>query len=125
MKYDYEPISLMLVLEFESVMLRSTSVLLPAILLRLRRNCFLTEMKLCIIQRLQYYMHFRHADDFVELLEEEKRKAFHLDGFVLGNTNPLMVMVILTEILNHIKTRFRSLGLRIDFIVEELHSNLI
>lgn len=44
-------------------------------------------------------MHFRHADDFVELLEEEKRKAFHLDGFVLGNTNPLMVMVILTEIL--------------------------
>ena len=80
-------------------MLRSTSILLPVILSRLRRKCFLTEMKLYILQKLQFNMHFRHADDFVELLEEEKRKAFHLDGFVLGNTNPLMVMVILTEIL--------------------------
>ena len=68
-RLDYEPISLMLVLKFESVMLRSTAIVVPAIMQRLRNDCFLNEMKLYILQLLQPSFHFRHADELVEILE--------------------------------------------------------
>ena len=67
---------------------------------------------------------FRHADGLVEIFEYENRKAFHLDGFVLKNTNPLMIMVLATDILTKIKKRFRSLSLRIEFISEQMHEGL-
>lgn len=43
-----------------------------------------------------------------------------MGGFVLGNTNPLMIMVVLTQILNKFKAQFRSLILRIDFINDDI-----
>jgi len=47
------------------------------------------------------------------------------EGFVVNNTNPLMIAVLLTDILEKMKTQFRSLALRINFILEELHSDLV
>ena len=122
---DYESIAIFIATKYESVMQQSAAIVVPAILARLRRNCFLNEMKVYMLQGLQPSFHFRHADELVEVLEEQKRKAFTLDGFVIGNTNPLMVMVILTDILNKIKKQFRSLALRIDFINDDIHSNLV
>jgi len=67
---------------------------------------------------------FQHADGLVEIFEFMNRKAFNLDGFVINNTNPIMIMVLTTDILSKIKNRFRSLSLRIDFISENLHDSL-
>ena len=36
-----------------------------------------------------------------------------------------MVMVLLTEILHKVRVQFRSLEMRIEFILETLHSNLV
>lgn len=46
---DNEPIALIIVIKFESVMLRSTGDVVPAVLTRLRRNTFLNEMKLYML----------------------------------------------------------------------------
>jgi len=46
------------------------------------------------------------------------------DGFVFNNTNPLMIAVLLTDILQKIQLQFRSLALRINFILEELQADL-
>ena len=43
---------------------------------------------------------------------------------MVNNTNPLMIMVLTTDILTKIKREFRSLGLRIDFISEHLQESL-
>ena len=69
-RMDYEAIALMLTTKFESVLLRSTQIVVPAILKRLRRNCFLNEMKLHMLQKLQPSFLFRHADELVEILED-------------------------------------------------------
>lgn len=124
-RLDNEPIALIIVIKFESVMLRSTGEVVPAILTRLRRNTFLNEMKLYMLQRLQPSFYFRHADELVEILEEQRRKALKMGGFVLGNTNPMMIMVVLTQILNEFKAQFRSLILRIDFINDDIQNDLV
>jgi len=42
----------MLSLKYESVMLRSAHIVVPAVLSRLERNCFLNEMKLYMLKEL-------------------------------------------------------------------------
>ena len=106
-------------------MIRSAVTVVPAIMARLRRNCFINEMKVYMLQGMQPAFHFRHADELVEILTEQRRKAFNMDGFVIGNSNPLMVMVVLTDILYKLKKQFRSLATRIDFINDEIQNNLV
>ena len=43
---------------------------------------------------------------------------------MVKNTNPLMIMVLATDILIKIKKRFRSLCVRVDFISEQMHESL-
>ena len=43
----------------------------------------------------------------------------------MGNINPLMVMVLVTDILIELQKQFRSLALRIDFVKENLHNDMI
>ena len=62
-----------------------------------------------------------HADELIEIMEKYKDKIFRREGFVIASTNPLMIMVILTEILQKTKAQFRSLALRIQFILDSLH----
>ena len=57
-----------------------------------------------MLKQLLKAFHFRHADKLVELLEEQKRKALRPEGFVIGNNNPLLIMALLTEILQNLKT---------------------
>jgi len=40
----------------------------------------------------------------VQILEEQKRKMLTPEGFVINNTNPLMIAVLLTDILYKIQT---------------------
>jgi len=70
-KMNIEPMALMLALEFESVLLRTTQVVVPVLLSRLeQKDLSFNEMKLFILQRLQRSFHFRHADTFVQILEQ-------------------------------------------------------
>jgi hypothetical protein len=82
-------------------------------------------MKLYMLKQLLKAFHFRHADKLVELLEEQKRKALRPEGFVIGNNNPLLIMALLTEILQNLKTQFRSLSLRIDFVHDGIFDDLV
>jgi len=54
----------------------------------------------------------------VQILEQQKRNMLTPDGFIINNTNPLMITVLLTDILYKIQTQFRSLTLRINFIID-------
>jgi len=118
--------ALMLALQYESVLLRTAEVVVPAVLLRFEmKELYLNEMKLFILQILQPSFHFRHADAFVQILEHQKRKMLSSDGFVVNNTNPLMIAVLLTDVLYRMQTQFRSLAMRINYIIEELHADLV
>jgi len=125
-KLEKEPMALMLALEFESVLLRTTQIVVPALLAHCeQKELSLNEMKLFILHRLQPGFHFRHADTFVQILEQQKRIMLTPAGFVINNTNPLMIAVLLTDILYKLQSQFRSLALRINFILDELHADLV
>ena len=47
-----------------------------------------------------------------------------MDGFVVNNINPLMIFVQINDILEKIRTNFRSLSLRIDFINDSMIDQL-
>ena len=70
------------------------------------------------MQRLETRFHFRHADRLVHILEIFKDRAFRTDGNILKQSNPLMVMVLLQDLLIKIRRTFKSLSLRIDFVEE-------
>ena len=125
LKLDNEPMALTLAHKFESVMIRSANSVVPSILARFRRENGFNEIMLHALQQMQPSFHFMHADELIEILEEYKDKIFRREGFVIASTNPLMIMVILTEILQKTKEQFRSLALRIQFILDSLHEQLI
>jgi len=103
-RLELEPMALMLTQQFESVMSRSPDSALPAILNSLRKpNATLNEVKLFILQRLKPSLRFKHADELLQLLEEQMGNALQADGFVVNNTNPLMVIVLMTDILYNMK----------------------
>lgn len=104
-------------LKYESALLRSSALVIPVLLESLRKtDGGLTEIKLTMLQIFDQSLLFRHADAVVSIFETENRKAFQLTGFVVNNLNPLMIFVKLTDILETISKRFRSLTLRINFI---------
>ena len=58
-----------------------------------------TEVKLSLLQRLQPRFHFRHADQLVHILEIAKTEDLKPEGNVLRQSNPLMWLVLTTDIL--------------------------
>ena len=99
-------------------MLRSAHIIVPALMSRLHRKENLNEMKLYALQRMQPSFHFRHADELVEVFEDYIHKALTPEGFLIRSTNPLMIMIQVTDILMHLKSQFRSLSLRITFVLD-------
>ena len=69
LKRDQEPVAFMIALRFESVMLRSSHIIVPAILNQLVNKSGLNEMKLNALQLLQPAFHFRHANEIVSIFE--------------------------------------------------------
>ena len=67
---------------------------------------------------MQPKFHFRHAFQFVQLLEDAKSSIFKANGNLLLMSNPLMVLVLTTDILKKLRKQFRSLELRINFFNE-------
>ena len=69
-----------------------------------------------ILQKLQPKFLFKHADILVTILERFKTDAFKASGQITRLSNPLMLLVIMTDVVTQIKKQFRSLALRVDFI---------
>jgi hypothetical protein len=74
---NFDSIAMMMMLKFESALLRSANVTVPIILASLRsKESITSEIKLSLLQILQPSFLFKHADGLVEIFEFMNRKAF-------------------------------------------------
>ena len=99
-RLDEDAIALHMSTHFESLLLRSTGTVVPIILSKMQKDpSQVNEINMSLLQRLQPRFHFRHADQLVHLLEYAKSEAFKPDGNMLRFSNPLMWLVLTTDIL--------------------------
>lgn len=125
-KLDEDSIALHMSVHYASVLLRSTGLIVPIILSKMHKDATqVNEIKLSLLQRLQPRFHFRHADQLVQILETAKSEAFKPEGNILRSSNPLMWLVLTTDILMKLKDQFRSLTLRVNFVNEQIQEKFI
>jgi len=103
-KNNEDSIALHMSLTFGSLLLRCTAVVVPPILAKIQKDpSQFNEIQLSLLQRLQPKFHFKHAFLFVQLLEDTKSSIFKAYGNLLLMSNPLMVLVLTTDILCKLK----------------------
>ena len=80
---------------------RAVATIVPPLLSKISKDpSNFNEVHLWLLLQLQPKFHFKHAFTFIELLEENdvKNKLFQQDGLMLKMSNPLMVLVLATDI---------------------------
>lgn len=84
----------------ESVLLRNSQIVLPLVLLKMEKDLSqVSEIKLTILQRLLPGFQFKHAQKFVSILEAIASEVITPNGNILLQSNPLMWLVICSDLL--------------------------
>ena len=60
----------------------------------------------------------------VAILEQFINSAFKVDGIILKQSNPLMLVVLVTYLMHKIRKQFRSLNVRIDFVNDKFQETV-
>ena len=100
-------------------MVRSTGTLVPILLNRIQKDFSeVNEANMALLQTMIARFHFKHADTLLNVLSDYASRNLNRnaveDSLILKASNPLMLLVLIMDILDGVRGRFRSLSLKVN-----------